>query len=285
MADEQRRARVRDAAHSGLDRLRLWSDALRASEHARAAAELAAYVGDPAARTALAEPPAGPAPTGEGPDAFYVGLARWGKAACDEAAVAILRCVAELKGLGPDVLEEHVELAARRPAWQSIQTSPIWSRNGFVSGRVMLVLANEEIEAAADEFVVAARYASALVGPIRVRLAVRCAVSDWALNVAPTGGVLASDPATQREREAARTFRLAFPQGIPRDEYLSLLCILHDRMSQRAVARTVSNNSSLDYIAVLHDVPLVEAGGFDRESAVVEALRTRLMRCGLGRWS
>lgn len=78
----------------------------------------------------------------------------------------------------------------------------------------------------------------------------------------------------------------AFPQGIEAQEYLPLLSILHEDMSDRSLAQVIAEFTGKEYPAVLNDVYRIgSAEPFS--SAVKEAfdnVRQKLIRCNYEKW-
>ncbi|MER3434515.1 MAG: DUF3349 domain-containing protein [Leptolyngbya sp. ERB_1_1] len=73
----------------------------------------------------------------------------------------------------------------------------------------------------------------------------------------------------------------AFPQGIEEKEYLPLLSILYEQMSNRSLAQVIAEFTGREYPAVLNDVYQV---GMAEGSFAVEEVKQKLIRCGYEKW-
>ncbi|MBE9008966.1 DUF3349 domain-containing protein [Pseudanabaenaceae cyanobacterium LEGE 13415] len=83
----------------------------------------------------------------------------------------------------------------------------------------------------------------------------------------------------------ASTYQLlqsAFPQGIENQDYLPLLVLLHDQMSDRSLAQVIAEFVGRDYPAVLNDVYGINAASVARES--LENVKQKLIRGGYENW-
>lgn len=78
----------------------------------------------------------------------------------------------------------------------------------------------------------------------------------------------------------------AFPDGIEEQEYLPLLSILYEQMSDRSLASAIANFTGKEYYAVLNDVYLVgSAQTMTSEVAeVLSSIRQKLIRCDYEKW-
>lgn len=75
----------------------------------------------------------------------------------------------------------------------------------------------------------------------------------------------------------------AFPDGIPEEQYIPLLAILHPEMSFRTIAEVLSSLMQKSYIEIYND-----ASGFGLDllpdSEQIEKVRERLVKCGYEQW-
>ncbi|NJM71412.1 MAG: DUF3349 domain-containing protein [Scytonema sp. RU_4_4] len=80
----------------------------------------------------------------------------------------------------------------------------------------------------------------------------------------------------------------AFPQGIEEQEYIPLLSILYEQMSDRGLAQVIAEFTAREYHAVLNDVYRVgAAGNFPLPSELEEVLNSvkqKLIRCDYQKW-
>ncbi len=76
----------------------------------------------------------------------------------------------------------------------------------------------------------------------------------------------------------------AFPQGIEDQEYLPLLSILYEQMSDRSLAQVIAEFTGREYHAVLNDVYRVGAVETLRVGEVVDSVNQKLMRCNYEKW-
>jgi hypothetical protein len=79
-----------------------------------------------------------------------------------------------------------------------------------------------------------------------------------------------------------------FPQGIEDQEYLPLLSILYEQMSDRSLAQVIAEFTGKDYPAVLNDVYRVGAAKSFSSAVEVEevldSVKQNLIRCGYEKW-
>lgn len=73
----------------------------------------------------------------------------------------------------------------------------------------------------------------------------------------------------------------AFPQRIEGQEYLPLLSVLYEQMSDRGLAQVVAEFTGREYPAVLNDVYRI---GMAEGSFAVEEVKQKLIRCGYEKW-
>jgi hypothetical protein len=77
--------------------------------------------------------------------------------------------------------------------------------------------------------------------------------------------------------------KCAFPEGIPENEYLPTMMLLHPKMSFRTLARVLAGLTNKPYIEVYND-----ASGFGMDPMPdpeeVEKVRQRLIECGFNDW-
>lgn len=78
----------------------------------------------------------------------------------------------------------------------------------------------------------------------------------------------------------------AFPQGIEEQEYLPLLSIFYEQMSDRNLAQVIAEFMGREYPAVLNDVYQVGAmGAFSAEGEeTLNSVKQKLMRCDYEKW-
>lgn len=78
----------------------------------------------------------------------------------------------------------------------------------------------------------------------------------------------------------------AFPQGIEEQEYLPLLSILYEEMSDRSLAQVIAEFTGREYYAVLNDVYRVGAGEPVSSSIedTIDQVKQKLIRCDYEKW-
>ena len=78
----------------------------------------------------------------------------------------------------------------------------------------------------------------------------------------------------------------AFPQGIEEQEYLPLLSILYEQMSDRSLAQAIAEFTGRDYQIVLNDVYRVgTAETFpSKGEEVLNSIKQKLMCCDYEKW-
>lgn len=79
----------------------------------------------------------------------------------------------------------------------------------------------------------------------------------------------------------------AFPQGIEEQEYLPVLSILYEEMSDRSLAQVIADFTGKDYLAVLNDVYRVGAAEVFSSSTVEnvrDSVKQKLIRCNYEKW-
>ena len=78
----------------------------------------------------------------------------------------------------------------------------------------------------------------------------------------------------------------AFPQGIEDHEYLPLLSILYEQMSDRSLAQVIAEFIGKEYPAVLNDVyRIVAAYAFSSAvEEVLDSVKQKLIRCDYEKW-
>ncbi|MDZ7959237.1 MAG: DUF3349 domain-containing protein [Aulosira sp. DedQUE10] len=75
----------------------------------------------------------------------------------------------------------------------------------------------------------------------------------------------------------------AFPNGIELEDYLPLLALLDDEMSDRNLAEVVAYYTAKDYSLVLNDVYRVNSTDEPKPEAIAN-VRERLLACGYKEW-
>ena len=83
----------------------------------------------------------------------------------------------------------------------------------------------------------------------------------------------------------ASTYQLlqcAFPSGIDEREYLPLLAVLYEHMSDRSLAQVIAECFGRDYYVVLNDVYRV--GAEAQSSDVTELVKKKLIACDYEKW-
>lgn len=76
---------------------------------------------------------------------------------------------------------------------------------------------------------------------------------------------------------------IAFPNGIKDDFYFPLLTILEPELSDRNLARVISNFTDREYLQVLNDIYKVKSQSFDNDF-VLNTVRSLLDRAGFQHW-
>ncbi|ALF52363.1 MAG: DUF3349 domain-containing protein [Nostoc sp. TH1S01] len=75
----------------------------------------------------------------------------------------------------------------------------------------------------------------------------------------------------------------AFPQGIEDRQYLPLLSILYEHLSDRSLAQVVAEYTGKNYYVVLNDVYRV--GTMETfSSEVIDSIKQILMNCNYEKW-
>ncbi len=78
----------------------------------------------------------------------------------------------------------------------------------------------------------------------------------------------------------------AFPQGVEKQEYLPLLSILYEQMSDRSLAQVIAEFTGREYHAVLNDVYQVGAAEtfLSRGEEALSSVKQKLMHCDYEKW-
>lgn len=80
----------------------------------------------------------------------------------------------------------------------------------------------------------------------------------------------------------------AFPQGIEEQEYIPLLSILYEQMSDRGLAQVIAEFTAREYHAVLNDIYRVGGVGTLPLSSEIEqvlnSVKQKLIRCDYQKW-
>ena len=80
-----------------------------------------------------------------------------------------------------------------------------------------------------------------------------------------------------------KLIQCAFPKGIEPQNYLPLLALLSEEMSDRNLAEVVAYYSGKDYSVVLNDVYRVQSIDLPTSEAIAN-LKKRLLICGYEQW-
>ena len=80
-----------------------------------------------------------------------------------------------------------------------------------------------------------------------------------------------------------KLIQCAFPKGIEPQNYLPLLALLSEEMSDRNLAEVVAYYSGKDYSVVLNDVYRVQSIDIPTSEAIAN-LKKRLLICGYEQW-
>jgi len=80
-----------------------------------------------------------------------------------------------------------------------------------------------------------------------------------------------------------KLIQCAFPKGIEPQNYLPLLALLSEEMSDRNLAEVVAYYSGKDYSLVLNDVYRVQSIDVPTSEAIAN-LKERLFMCGYEQW-
>lgn len=84
----------------------------------------------------------------------------------------------------------------------------------------------------------------------------------------------------------ASTYQLlqcAFPYGIDEGEYLPLLTLLYEHMSDRSLAQVIADYARRDYYIVLNDVYRI-GNTKANSSDIVESVKQKLINCDYEKW-
>ncbi|MDB9510259.1 DUF3349 domain-containing protein [Kamptonema animale CS-326] len=71
----------------------------------------------------------------------------------------------------------------------------------------------------------------------------------------------------------------AFPNGINQEDYLPLLALLYEQMSDRNLAEVIAYYTGKDYYIVLNDVYSVQSS-----DVPISKVKERLLACGYDDW-
>jgi hypothetical protein len=75
----------------------------------------------------------------------------------------------------------------------------------------------------------------------------------------------------------------AFPQGVEDQEYLPLLSVLYEHMSDRSLAQAIADFTGREYYLVLNDVyRLGVMAAFSAQ--VMDAIKQKLIHCDYEKW-
>jgi hypothetical protein len=80
-----------------------------------------------------------------------------------------------------------------------------------------------------------------------------------------------------------KLIQCAFPKGIEPQNYLPLLALLSEEMSDRNLAEVVAYYSGKDYSVVINDVYRVQSIDLPTSEAIAN-LKKRLLICGYEQW-
>ncbi len=80
-----------------------------------------------------------------------------------------------------------------------------------------------------------------------------------------------------------KLIQCAFPKGIEPQNYLPLLALLSEEMSDRNLAEVVAYYSSKDYSVVLNDIYRVQSIDIPTTEAI-DNLKEKLLICGYEQW-
>lgn len=80
-----------------------------------------------------------------------------------------------------------------------------------------------------------------------------------------------------------KLIQCAFPKGIESQNYLPLLALLSEEMSDRNLAEVVAYYSGKDYSVVLNDIYQVQSIDIPTPEAI-DNLKERLLICGYEQW-
>ncbi|NJK75810.1 MAG: DUF3349 domain-containing protein [Oscillatoriales cyanobacterium RU_3_3] len=75
----------------------------------------------------------------------------------------------------------------------------------------------------------------------------------------------------------------AFPDGVKEEDYLPLLTLLYDEMSDRNLAEVMAHCTGKDYYLVLNDVYAVSSI-VARDTEAIAKLNEHLLSCGYAEW-
>jgi hypothetical protein len=77
----------------------------------------------------------------------------------------------------------------------------------------------------------------------------------------------------------------AFPQGIDEQEYLLLLSVLYEEMSERSLAQVIAEFTKKNYHTVLNDVYRVGTTEiFSPTEKILQSIKQKLIHCGYEKW-
>ena len=80
-----------------------------------------------------------------------------------------------------------------------------------------------------------------------------------------------------------KLIRSAFPKGIEPQNYLPLLALLSEEMSDRNLAEVLAYYTNKDYSVILNDVYRVQSIDVPTSEAIAN-LKERLLICGYKQW-
>lgn len=80
-----------------------------------------------------------------------------------------------------------------------------------------------------------------------------------------------------------KLIQCAFPKGIEPQNYLPLLALLSEEMSDRNLAEVVAYYSGKDYSVVINDVYRLQSINIPTSEAIAN-LKKRLLICGYEQW-
>jgi hypothetical protein len=77
----------------------------------------------------------------------------------------------------------------------------------------------------------------------------------------------------------------AFPQGITEQEYLPLLSILYEQMSDRSLAQVIAELTGKEYSIVLNDIYRIGSTALLTEvKAALPSIQQKLRHCNYEQW-
>jgi hypothetical protein len=90
-------------------------------------------------------------------------------------------------------------------------------------------------------------------------------------------------PLPEALQKTASMLQRAYPGGLPEVDYLPLIALLYDHMSDRNLAEVLFNVFGVEYVVVLNDIPKVDSPEAPNPRSI-DIVRAKLLPVGWDAW-